>query len=188
MIPRVLLLLALLLLPPASARADDAPWALLKEPGAIVLFRHAYAPGVGDPAGFRLGDCATQRNLDARGRAEARGIGAGFGQRGIAVGRVLTSQWCRARETAELAFPGRAEAEPAFNSFFGDRAEEPGKTAAARAILADWKGPGLLVVVTHQVNISALTGEVPRSGEGIILRVVDGETQVLGRLPPPQLP
>lgn len=184
MISRVLLLLALLLLP-ASAWADEASWALLKQPGAIVLFRHANAPGVGDPEGLRLGDCATQRNLDDRGRAEARAIGAGFRARGIAVGRVLSSQWCRARDTAELAFPGQVTEAPAFNSFFESPDMKTAATTAALALLQGWSGPGALVVVTHQVNIAALTGISPRSGEGVIIRVRDGRIELLGRLPPP---
>jgi phosphohistidine phosphatase SixA len=187
MFTRVLLLLALLLLPQATARADDAPWELLKEPGTIVLFRHANAPGVGDPAGFSLGDCATQRNLDERGRAEARAIGAGLRERGIAVGRVLSSQWCRARDTAQLAFPGRVVEEPAFNSFFGTRQDEASATVAALDVMGKWDGPGAMVVVSHQVNISALTGEVPRPGEGIVIRIDGGKTIVLGRLPPPSV-
>jgi phosphohistidine phosphatase SixA len=187
MFTRVLLLLALLLLPQATARADDAPWELLKEPGAIVLFRHAHAPGVGDPSGFSLDDCSTQRNLDSRGRQEAVAIGAEFARRGIAVGLVLSSQWCRARDTAELAFPGRALKEPAFNSFFGNRQDEAAATVAALDVLGRWDGPGAMVVVSHQVNISALTGEVPRPGEGIIIRIDRGKAIVLGRLPPPKL-
>jgi phosphohistidine phosphatase SixA len=180
---RLVLLLAMLLAVPAAHAGGD-PWRLLGEPGAIILFRHATAPGTGDPAGFVLGDCATQRNLDGRGRAEARALGAAFRKRGIAVDKVLSSQWCRSRETAELAFPGQVAEEPAFNSFFGNRADEPAATAAARQILAEWKGPGVLVAVTHQVNITALTGIAPRLGEGIIIRAGGGQIQVLGRLPP----
>ena len=87
---RTLLALPLLFLAQPS-RADEGAWALLGEPGAVILFRHANAPGTGDPAGFRLGDCSTQRNLDERGRAEARAIGEAFRARGIAVGRVETA-------------------------------------------------------------------------------------------------
>ena len=186
MIDRRMLLLLPLVAPFATARAGADPWRLLEESGAIILFRHANAPGTGDPAGFVLGDCATQRNLDGKGRAEARALGAAFRSRGIAVGRVLASQWCRARETAELAFPGKVLEDPAFNSFFGDRANEPAATARALQILGDWRGPGVLVAVTHQVNISALTGIAPRSGEGIIVRMGQGGAEVLGRLPPTQ--
>ncbi len=166
----------------SRARADEAAaWTALST-GGIVLFRHATAPGFGDPKGFRLGDCATQRNLDAVGQAEARRIGAAFRTRGVAVGKVLTSQWCRARETAELAFPGRIEDAPAFNSFFGDRASAPGQTRAAREILKAWRGPGALVVTTHQVNIQALAGRTTRSGEGIVL-IADGDAlRVVGSI------
>jgi phosphohistidine phosphatase SixA len=163
--------------------AEEAAWSAIKD-GTTVLFRHATAPGVGDPQGMRLDDCATQRNLDNRGRAEARRIGAAFRERKIAAGAVLTSQWCRARETAELAFPGRAQVETAFNSFFDDAAAEPAQTAAARRILSRWKGPDVLVVTTHQVNIGALTGIRPASGEGIVVEWRDDGLKVLGRIKP----
>ncbi|WP_328734790.1 histidine phosphatase family protein [Falsiroseomonas selenitidurans] len=90
-----------------------------------MLFRHAVAPGVGDPAGMRLSDCSTQRNLDDTGRNQARLIGEAMRAAGIAVGAVLSSQWCRTMKTAELAFPGRVMAEPAFNSFFADHIAGP---------------------------------------------------------------
>lgn len=177
----ILLLLPCLAAMAAPVLAQDDPWTALK-PDGIVLFRHANAPGVGDPAGFTLGDCATQRNLDERGREQARAIGAAFRAKGVTVGKVLTSQWCRSRETAELAFPGQAEDEPAFNSFFAERDAEPAATEAARNILVQWKGHGVLVVVTHQVNITALTGVTPASGEGIVVRAGDGTLSVKGRL------
>jgi phosphohistidine phosphatase SixA len=179
--------LLLPVLAPLAAHAEAADWDLLRRDGAIVLFRHANAPGTGDPPGFRLDECSTQRNLDARGRAEARAIGEAFRARGVKVGRVLSSQWCRARETADLAFPGEAREEPAFNSFFSNRANEPETTARAAAILASWAGPGVLVVVTHQVNITALTDIVPRPGEGIIVKAETGALRAVGRLPPPSV-
>lgn len=168
------------------ASAADA-WPDLNQAGAIVLFRHATAPGVGDPANFKLDNCATQRNLDDRGRAEARQLGEQFRSRKIAVGAVLSSQWCRTRETAKLAF-GEAvvKDEPAFNSFFSRSAGiSDAQTAQARAILARWRGPGTLVVVTHQVNITALTGVNPASAEGVVLRpAADGSLKVVGRVTP----
>lgn len=180
---RSFLVLPLLALLAARAEADD--WGLLRQDGAIVLFRHANAPGTGDPPGFRLDECSTQRNLDAKGRAEAKAIGDAFRRRGVKVGRVLSSQWCRARDTARLAFPSGVREEPAFNSFFANRAAEPEATARALGILASWAGPGALVVVTHQVNITALTDVVPRPGEGVIVAAAAGRLRVLGRLPPP---
>src|SRR5688572_28986342 len=98
------ILFALLLLP-LTAGADDALWALLKKGGQVVLIRHAVTtPGVGDPPGFTIQDCKTQRNLTAAGRKEAERLGAAFRQRAIPVGRVLSSPWCRCLETAKLAF------------------------------------------------------------------------------------
>lgn len=169
--------------PRAASASEDAPWNALRR-GAVVLFRHAIAPGVGDPSGMRLDDCATQRNLDAAGRRQAIGIGEAFRAKDIPVGAVLTSEWCRARDTAELAFPGRAAAEPIFNSFFGDRSTAAAQTDAARAVLLGWRGPGALVVSTHQVNITALTGIVPASGEGVVLEARDDTLTVIGRVRP----
>ncbi len=179
--------LLLPVLAPLAAWADTSDWDLLRRDGAIVLFRHANAPGTGDPPGFRLDECSTQRNLDARGRAEAKAIGEAFRAQGIKVGRVLSSQWCRARETADLAFPGEAREEPAFNSFFSNRANEPAMTARAKAILASWEGPGVLAVFTHQVNITALTDVVPKPGEGIIVQAGAVALRAAGRLPPPRV-
>jgi broad specificity phosphatase PhoE len=137
---------------------------------------------VGDPARMRLSDCATQRNLDATGRAQARRLGEAFRARGLHVGAVLTSAWCRCVDTAELAFPGQARVEPAFNSFFEARAEGAARTEAARHILLGWQGPGALVVVTHQVNITGLTGVVPASGEGVVLAKPGQGMELVGRI------
>ncbi|EEE47795.2 histidine phosphatase family protein [Roseibium alexandrii] len=170
-----------MLLTMPHARADDVAWQAL-ENGRIVLFRHALAPGTGDPANFTLGDCSTQRNLNDKGRADSRAIGQAFQDKGINVGRVLTSQWCRCVETAELAFPGQVEEEPVFNSFFQNRSAGPEQTRAAQRILEQWLGDGALVVITHQVNITALTDIFPQSGEGIVIQINNGEIDVIGRL------
>ena len=165
--------------------AADA-WAELATPGAIVLFRHATAPGVGDPPGFKLGDCATQRNLNEQGQAEARRLGEQFRGRKIQVGAVLSSQWCRTRETARLAFGNQVRDEPAFNSFFS-QSSGAGETQTnqARAVLNAWHGPGALVVVTHQVNIQALTGAAASSAEGVVLRpAADGSFKVVATIAP----
>ena len=176
------LALAALAAMPAQA-SEEAAWAALRQ-GGIVLFRHANAPGGGDPDGMRIGDCATQRNLDKAGRAQARRIGETFKAQGVAVGQVLTSQWCRTRETAELAFPGRQKDEPAFNSFFGESVKAQAQTSTAKRILQDWRGPGAFVVSTHQVNITELTGIWPASGEGIVVRFEDSKLRVIGRIMP----
>lgn len=179
----LLFLAAVLAAAPAIA-ADG--WAALAQPGAIVLFRHATAPGVGDPPEFRQNDCSTQRNLDEQGRAEARRLGEQLRRRGIRVGAVLSSQWCRTRETARLAFGDAVRDEPAFNSFFlQPAATRDAQTARAQALLSQWRGPGALVVVTHQVNIQALAGVGAASAEGVVVRPdAQGRLQVLGTLNP----
>lgn len=155
-------------------------------PGAIVLVRHALAPGVGDPPGFTLNDCASQRNLDTRGREQAVALGQAFRQAAVPVQRVETSQWCRARDTATLAFPGLVHDNPDFNSFFAGRGSEPHSTQRARDRLLAWRGPGVLVVITHQVNITALTTIFPASGEAIVVLPDQGRLAVLGRLDLPE--
>lgn len=166
----LLLLLALGAFSATAQPASDLSKPDLKD-GSIVLFRHAEAPGVGDPPGFKLNDCSTQRNLDDTGRAQARRIGAQIRAQGVRVGAVRSSQWCRTRETARLAFPQQdVHDDPDFNSFFGDSAGGAEQSARALATLRQWRGPGTLVVVTHQVNITALTGIVPGSGEGVVVQ------------------
>lgn len=172
------------------ARADEAGWSALARPGAIVLIRHAYAPGIGDPPTMRLGDCASQRNLDAQGREDAARLGEQLRRRGIQVGAVMHSPWCRARDTARLAFasppPPQWREEPAFGSFFAGLGDSQTQTRAARDILRRWQGPGALVVVTHQVNVLGLTGVALSSGQGLVVRVPAGEgpLQVLGQIGP----
>jgi phosphohistidine phosphatase SixA len=172
---------AAILLLPATARAEDGPpWQSVRTGAAAVIMRHAIAPGGGDPPGFRREECATQRNLSEEGRAQARRIGVLLRGNGVIAATVRTSAWCRARETATLLGLGPATHEPALDSFFGDRGEGPARTEALRALLAAWRG-GPLVMVTHQVNITALTTVFPASGEMVIVRT-GGAPDVLGRL------
>jgi phosphohistidine phosphatase SixA len=170
----------------AVSATDAATWAALKAASGIVLFRHALAPGGGDPPGFKVDDCSTQRNLSDEGREQARRIGQALRQHGVQVQAVWHSAWCRTRDTAQLAFPNlRAPAlrpEPTFNSFFSDRSTAPAQTQSARQMLLDWRGPGCLVVITHQVNITALTDIFAQSGEGVVLRRQAGALRVVGKL------
>ncbi|APE43879.1 histidine phosphatase family protein [Sulfitobacter alexandrii] len=171
------LILACLLLATA-AQAND--WEALDQPGAMAIMRHALAPGVGDPDTFALDDCSTQRNLDARGRAQTERIGAAFRERGHSFDKVLTSQWCRTRETAELLDLGPVEDAPPLNSFFRGRGDRGGQTDETLALIVNADGP--LMLVTHQVNISALTGRATRSGEVLVFRLVDGVPEVTGSI------
>ena len=166
--------------PPVLAQTNGA--ALM--PGSVVLMRHALAPGVGDPEHVDLSDCQTQRNLSEEGRTQAIRIGQFFRQQTVPVTAVWSSQWCRTRDTADLAFPTLRVDQPAFNSFFGEPDAAPAQTSEARALLKAWRGDGLLVVVTHQVNITALTGVVPASGEAVVLRRQTGKWVTAGRISP----
>lgn len=174
---------AAMLAAPMATRADDRVWPQLVAGGHTVLLRHATTePGVGDPPNFRLGDCATQRNLSEGGRTESRRIGNAFAERGVRVGPVLAGEWCRTRDTARLAF-GRYTIETALNSFFGDRGREAGQTARLKSLVAAAPRDAVQVMVTHQVNITALTGEVPAMGEAVVVKPApDGGVTVVGRL------
>lgn len=168
---------------PGPAEAMAEAWEALRRPGAIAVMRHAYAPGTGDPDAFRLGDCSTQRNLNDAGRAQARRIGEAFRQNGIAVDRVLTSQWCRSAETAELLGLGRPEPLPSLNSFFDARGRGDQQTEATIAFLRDRQEDRRMVLVTHQVNIRALTGRGTASGEVVIIDLTeDGTVEVIGEI------
>lgn len=169
-LPLVLASMAALFLPPAQTSAD-ARFARLSEPGIVAIMRHADAPGTGDPASFTLDNCATQRNLGERGREQAREIGAAIRAAGAVVDRVLTSQWCRCRDTAGLLGVGPVEDLPALNSFFRNPARSGRQTAALRRFLSGLPPEETVILVTHQVNITALTGRWTASGEVLLLEI-----------------
>ncbi len=102
----------------SASIACAADWSVLKEPGTIALIRHADAPGVGDPEGWRLDDCSTQRNLSERGRRQARALGEAFRANAVAVEKIIASQWCRAVETATLMQLGPVDQQSAFNNAY----------------------------------------------------------------------
>lgn len=179
--------MAFLLAPLARAEggAHQDLWPLLASDGLVVLVRHATTePGIGDPPGFRRDDCATQRNLSAAGRAQAVGLGETFRARGVRAAAVLSSAWCRCRDTAELAF-GHYELWPPLDSFFTDARTEPEQTRAVRERIAAWRGPGTLVLVSHQVNITAATGRTIGAGDLVVARPRAGGFDVLGVLQTP---
>ncbi|MDX6806750.1 histidine phosphatase family protein [Terrihabitans rhizophilus] len=171
----------------AGARAQGDAWSKLGNPGTHILMRHAEAPGVGDPPNFRIGDCSTQRNLSEQGRDQARRIGQAIRDRGIRIERVLSSQWCRAAQTASLLGLGAAVEYPALNSFFSvqDTAGKQSREVSRKLAALDKLGERA-ILVTHQVNITALTGVFPASGEMIVVRVAGEGVRVLGRVPPSQ--
>lgn len=146
----------------------------IRTPGAVVMIRHAQTEsGIGDPENFRLSDCSTQRNLSQEGRQQSVRLGQWFSRQGLQPKQVLSSQWCRCLETAQLAFSPRTAVRPfsALNSFFqghGDR-EAQLREARAHASTRLQRGEtGFEVWVTHQVTISALTGVYLGMGEWLV--------------------
>jgi phosphohistidine phosphatase SixA len=174
-------LLVIAALSPASAD-EAAAWAALRGGGAVVaLMRHADAPGTGDPPGWRLDDCATQRNLSAQGRADARAMGERLKAERITIAKLLSSPWCRCVDTAKLLDVGPVRIEPTFSNAFvlSDRREA--LAAGARKVIRDWRGSGVLLVVTHGANIQALTGRGPASGEVVVVSLgADGSLREVG--------
>lgn len=169
-----------------GAAAAAFPIERLDQGGYVLMVRHARAPGTGDPDHFRLGECATQRNLDDEGRAQARRLGARLRAAGIPAAEVYSSQWCRCLETAALLDLGPVEELPALNSFHQRPADRQLNLEALREFLAGLPADGpLVVLVTHQVTIAAITGRGVVSGEAVILEA-DGteEPRVVGRIEP----
>ncbi len=180
---RLVFIVALFALLSFPAKATEIAWAKLLEGGHTILLRHAFAPGTGDPANFKLDDCATQRNLSEQGRQQAQRIGARLAARAIKIDIVRTSQWCRTLDTARLAFPQMQIVElPALNSFYADDSSKREQTDAVLKLIEAFEGSGNQVLITHQVNITALTGLVAREGEMIIIDSdASGAIKVLGR-------
>ena len=164
------------------APAEDSVWQALREPGAVVVLRHSYAPGGFDPPDARLDDCSTQRNLDESGRAQARRIGEAFRRQGIAVGTVLSSPRCRCLDTARLAF-GKVEAWEVLQGALNDAERRRLQLDdMSRRIAAHRSGPPL-VLVTHGSVVTDLTGRSIRMGELVVLRRgADGSHAVAGQL------
>jgi len=151
------------------AAAEDEPWALLKQGGHVVLIRHTITtPGVGDPDGFRLEDCSTQRNLSDEGREHAKRIGAAFREFRVPIEGVLSSPWCRCVETAGLAF-GKSEVWNALSNLFGRPEHRQKQVDELAARIGAYKRKGNLVLVTHGSTVMALTRISPQTGEMVIL-------------------
>lgn len=170
-----------------AAMADTSGWqTLARRSGHLVIMRHALAPGVGDPPGLRLGDCATQRNLSDEGRAQARAVGVRLREAGLQGAQVYSSQWCRTLETARALDLGTVRELPALNSFFGQAQEQRDtqmRDLRAWIARADLSRP--TVLVTHQVVMTGLTGEYAASAEALVLRRERDGVKVVGRFATP---
>ena len=167
------------------AGADDAAdaWKALRAGGHVALMRHADAPGgVGDPPGFRVEDCATQRNLSEKGRVDAEKIGSRLKGEGIAFEKILSSPWCRCIDTARLMNLGTVETEATFGNVVVLKDQRQTLTTGARALIARWTAGGNLLVVTHGANIQALTGVWLASGEIVVVKGGSDRIEPVGRL------
>lgn len=151
---------------------------LWRQGGGVLLIRHAATEaGLGDPAGFTLGQCRTQRNLSEAGRQSSRAFGAWLQTQNFKPDAVLSSQWCRCQDTARLAF-GPFEDWPALNSTFAGQGDPAAQQKALLARLRELPQGRTEVWVTHQVIMTALTGAYPSMGEGFL---VDRQGRLLAR-------
>ena len=156
-------------------------WNIAKEGGKIILIRHSLAPGGGDPVGFKIDDCKTQRNLNRIGINQSKKIGKLFKQNKVPVDQVLSSQWCRCKDTAKYAF-GKFKEFTALNSTFQSPYDknEAKQLNDLYAFVKSWDGNGKnLVLVTHYSIITAVTNAVPSSGE---LVITNKDFEVLGTI------
>jgi len=176
---------AFLGMPFALADAHSADlWSALRSPDHLALIRHAVAPGTLDPPGWRLDDCATQRNLSAEGRRQATGMGGLFRANGITAARIHSSQWCRCLDTAMLLKLGEVTPQPLLNSFAEDRSRSSQQTDALRTWIGQQALDQPILLVTHQVVISALTSAFAGNGEIVVVRrEADGRLSLQGRQP-----
>jgi phosphohistidine phosphatase SixA len=182
----VVLSLALLSAIPISAAAVDQSEIIdrLKTGGHILMIRHALAPGNGDPPDFKIGDCATQRNLDSVGRDQARRIGEWLRSNGVNSARVYSSQWCRCLETARLLNLGSVQELAALNSFYERTQDREPNLKALNNFISQQPVKGkLIILVTHFVTIAGIAGTGVSSGEGALLALhEDAPYTVVGRL------
>ena len=141
----------------------------LEEGGKLIFIRHAYAPGSGDPDNFNLNDCSTQRNLSEDGKKQAQLIGVFFKENKIKIDKILSSEWCRCKETAFIAFED-FETKDFLNSFYSIKFAKNKKTQVKnlKKYVNKWNSKKNLILVTHYVVISEVLNYAPGSGEIII--------------------
>ena len=163
------------------SHSTEQNWKPTKGGDKIILIRHSLAPGGGDPAGFKIDDCETQRNLNQKGINQSKKIGKLFKKNKVPVDQVLTSQWCRCKDTAKYAF-GEYQEFTALNSTFQSpyNKNEFKQLKELYSFVKSWEGKGKnLVLVTHYSIITALTNAVPGSGEIVI---TDKNFEILGTI------
>ena len=178
----VLCVIAMFSTPSLAGLADD-----LKDGQHVLLIRHADAPGFGDPPGYQLDQCSTQRNLGDAGRAQAVAIGTWLTQRGVLTAKVLSSAWCRCLDTARLMAKGTVLIEKSLGSFYDAMHLEKAQTAEMQKVIAAQlqQNPSTpLILVTHHVNIEAFTSKVVNVGDMVLVKVKPDGTHVSHQIYP----
>ncbi len=181
----VAVLVAVLAVTRGAQADDDALWALMKKPGHIVLLRHANAPEQppdADKVDFK--DCSTQRNLDEAGRAQARRVGDAFRKHGIKAVRLVSSQYCRAVETAKLTGLGPVQELPALNIvYIGNLSDMAEAGQKGRQFMKTIPARQLTILVSHVPNLLAISGVSLGSGEMAVVHFdASGDISVDGRI------
>jgi broad specificity phosphatase PhoE len=162
---------------------SDKLWSALKSGNHLVLIRHALAPGYSDPDYFNVKNCKTQRNLNDEAPYQSKKIGDLFRSNGIGKAVIYSSQWCRCIDTARLSGLGEVSELPSLNSFFQNFERERSQTEQMKRWIQNAPLDTPTVLVSHQVNITALTGYSPASGEIVFLqRLSDGAILVIGSI------
>jgi phosphohistidine phosphatase SixA len=185
----VVLAISLIAMPAAAADDSQEAWAALAQGGHVALIRHGNAPPGygGDPPGFRMDDCSTQRNLDDKGRAQASALGEAFRNHGVRVDRIASSPVCRCMDTASLMAVGKVESSWAL---VPDKDPNAGvRLRELKEMVGNWRGPGTLVLVTHGFTIRPLIGIIPDQAEVVVLRPTPGiepGARVVGRIAAPR--
>jgi phosphohistidine phosphatase SixA len=161
--------------------ASDQAWDIAQEGDKIILIRHSLAPGGGDPEGFKINDCKTQRNLNSKGINQSKKIGKLFKKNKVPVDQVLSSQWCRCKDTAKYAFREYKVFTPLNSTFQSPfNKNESKQLKELYDFIKTWNGKGKnLVLITHYSIITAVTNAVPSSGEIVI---TDKDFNVLGTI------
>ncbi|MDA7638628.1 histidine phosphatase family protein [Candidatus Pelagibacter sp.] len=162
-----------------KANSNDKAQILLKEGGKLIFIRHAIAPGGGDPVDFDILRCETQRNLSKEGIVQSKNIGKFFSENNIQIDKVLSSEWCRCKQTAKYAF-NKYETRSFLNSFFSAKfaSNKNKQIYNLKEYINEWSGDNNLVLVTHYVTIQEVLNVTSSSGELII---TDRNFNVLAR-------
>jgi len=176
------LIFFLLLIFPSGSFAENLKTEIATLSANVVFMRHALAPGYGDPANFSIDACATQRNLDQRGRDQAKAIGQILLSEKIAFDLILSSEWCRCKDTAEELNLGEWTSFSGLNSFFQGYANKEKTLSKLEKKLASLSSDELVLMVTHQVVISAVTGVSVASGGIVLYNTKTGQSRHIGAL------